>query len=116
VSWWKRKTSKPHNKDDTDNVSEVERVTRATVTTLVQEKKGRNGHGPYFIADGGEYGSVTCSLNPSVWQDKEEPVVGEVVVLSKLYLKPAGWRAGHGRRARLSDQAMSNQQTAIRNE
>lgn len=54
-------------------------------------------HGPYAVASSKEIGSVTFSLDRSVWQEEDRPEPGTWVMLSQLRKKRAGWRAQHGR-------------------
>lgn len=61
-------------------------------------------HGPYAIATVEGVGSVTFSLEEEVWDEEDFPEEGEIVVLSRLRKKRAGWKAMAGRRYRLSDQ------------
>ena len=59
----------------------------------------RNGnHGSYVVATSEEVsGSVTFSLEPTVWQEEESPEEGMIVFLNKLRMKRAGWRAKEAR-------------------
>lgn len=62
-------------------------------------------HGKFAIATcEGVEGSITFSLDKSVWQESDEPEPGSVVWLSDLRKKRAGWRAMCGRYLRPSDQ------------
>jgi hypothetical protein len=56
---------------------------------------------------------VTFSLEPTVWQEEDFPEAGNVVLLSKIRRKRAGWRAKAGRYYVPSDE---HQQPARRNE
>jgi hypothetical protein len=71
-------------------------------------------HGPYVLVRSDELGSITFSLDKSVWQEKDLPDEGIYVMLSDLRKKRAGWRAEHGRFLRPSDQlsVSSTQQQA----
>lgn len=82
------------------NVRELESV-RAIVQTVALQ--GR--HGPYAMATSDKLeGSVTFSLEPTVWLERELPEQGTVVYLWDLRKKRAGWRAKKGRFARPSDE------------
>ena len=60
---------------------------RATVQSIVNGK-----HGKYAVAFATECGSVTFSLEGEVWQEDAPPEKGEIVVLSSLRKRQAGWR------------------------
>lgn len=77
-----------------------EEVVRAVVQRIYLDGK----HGPYAVATTEELVSITFSLDDSVWEGEDAPELGEVVLLSKLRKKRAGWKAMHGRRFRLSDE------------
>lgn len=87
-----------------DKVEAVEAVVQKVVT---------NGkRGPFLVATAkGIVGSVTCSLEPTSWQETSWPEPGEVVLLEQLRKKRAGWRAKKGRFFQPSDE-----QSAIRKE
>jgi hypothetical protein len=61
-------------------------------------------HGPYAVARCEELGSITFSLDASVWQGSDWPEPGMCVVLSKMRKKRAGWRATYGRFMEPSDE------------
>lgn len=62
----------------------------AVVVEVVRDGK----HGPYAVAKSQDFdGSITFSLNDRVWQETDIPEPGMFVVLSRLRLKPRGWRA-----------------------
>lgn len=80
--------------------------------TGVVEKVILNGrHGPYAIASVDQLGSVTFSLDKSVWQENDLPGEGFQVELSDIRKKRAGWRAMTGRFVRPSN---SNQQPVVK--
>jgi hypothetical protein len=69
-----------------------------TFTAVVQKIVSEGGHGSYAVAILKPLvptieGSVTFSLQPPAWQEKDYPSQGQVVVLSNLKQKRAGWRA-----------------------
>jgi hypothetical protein len=52
-------------------------------------------HGWYAIATCNEInGSITFSCAPPVWKEDHQPTSGEIVLLSDVYQKQRGWRAG----------------------
>jgi len=71
---------------------------------VVQKVITSGPHGPYAVAKSDEFGSVTFSLVSPVWQEKSWPERGNVVVLSDVRKKRAGWRAELGRFMRPSDE------------
>lgn len=78
---------------------------KAIVQKVIEEGK----HGPYAVATSDQlYGSVTFSLEPTVWKEDDWPEQGMVVILEKLRQKRAGWRAKEGRFFKPSDE--QNQQ------
>ena len=80
----------------------------AVVQKVIREGK----HGPFVVATSDQLdGSVTFSLEPTVWEEKDWPEEGMIVLLEKLRLKNAGWRAKKGRFLKPSDE-----QTEIRKE
>ncbi|MFC1613617.1 hypothetical protein ACFL23_04830 [Patescibacteria group bacterium] len=65
---------------------------------VIQKVEQKGKHGPFAITTvEGFNGSVTFSLESDVWQEKETPESGEIVVLSKIRKKCAGWRAKQAR-------------------
>lgn len=74
------------------------------VQAIVQKVCPDGRHGPYAIATAERLGSITFSLEGSVWNEEGVPEPGEIVFLSKLRKKRAGWKAMHGRRYRPSDE------------
>ncbi len=78
----------------------AEKGHRAIVGNIVD---GR--HGPYAVATAeGIKGSVTFSLDPSVWKGKKKLELGTEVMLYELTKKRAGWRAGRVRFYEPSDE------------
>ncbi|MCX6779429.1 MAG: hypothetical protein NTU97_04340 [Candidatus Magasanikbacteria bacterium] len=74
---------------------------RAIVQTVIQD--GR--HGPFVVATTDQLqGSVTFSLESTVWKEEDWPEKGMVVYLEKLRQKRAGWRAKMGRFWKPSDE------------
>lgn len=74
---------------------------KAIIQNVIRDGK----HGPFAVATSSQLeGSVTFSLEPTVWLESEWPEAGEVVHLAKLRLKRAGWRAKRGRFWKLSDE------------
>lgn len=71
----------------------------ATVDKIIAEGK----HGPYAVARSEELGSITFSLDPEVWREESWPEPGICVLLSNVFKKLAGWRAGCDRFVRPSD-------------
>lgn len=62
-------------------------------------------HGRFAIATCDTFvGSITFSLDSSVWLESSEPTNGMWVVLENLTRKPAGWRALSARFYRPSDE------------
>ncbi len=85
---------------------------RAVVERVIREGK----HGPFVVATSDAItGSVTFSLEPTVWQDDEWPEEGAVVYLTKLRKKRAGWRAKQGRQWLLSDEQTAIKEKAMKN-
>lgn len=80
---------------------DVDAVVKAVVQKVVSE--GR--HGPFAVATSdGLDGSVTFSLERTIWKEKEWPEEGMYVLLGKLRQKRAGWRAKAGRFFKPSDE------------
>ena len=85
---------------------------RAVVRQIIEGK-----HGSYAVATSPQITeSITFSLDPGVWQEKEYPQNGYEVILSDVRKKRAGWRAHSARFVRLTDEqtqadsAMSKEQ------
>lgn len=75
------------------------------IRAVVQKVVSQGRHGAYAVATSEQIeGSVTFSLEPTVWQEKEFPEEGSVVHLWKLRQKRAGWRAKAGRFTKPSDE------------
>lgn len=80
-----------------------------TFTAVVQKVVSEGSHGPYAVAIlkplvATIEGSVTFSLLPPAWQEKDYPSQGQVVILSDLTQKRAGWRAETARYTTTSDE------------
>ncbi|KKR45941.1 MAG: hypothetical protein A3G47_00995 [Candidatus Zambryskibacteria bacterium RIFCSPLOWO2_12_FULL_39_45] len=73
-------------------------------TAVVQKVMDNGKHGPYVVATNEKIGTITFSLEPLVWQEKGRPERGNIVVLSEIRKKRAGWRANSGRFFRPSDE------------
>lgn len=64
------------------------------VIGMIQKIVLEGKHGPYAVTSvEGIEGSVTFSLQPSVWHEKNHPELGTRVVLGDLRMKRAGWKA-----------------------
>ncbi len=80
-----------------------------TIKAIVQKVIREGKHGPFAVATSDQLdGSVTFSLEPTVWTEDDWPEQGMVVILGKLIQKRAGWRAKEGRFFKPSDE--QNQQ------
>ena len=76
-----------------------------TIKAVVQKVIREGKHGPFAVATSNQLeGSVTLSLEPTVWMEKEWPEEGMIVFLGELRQKRAGWRAKHGRFWKPSDE------------
>ena len=65
--------------------------------------------GPYAVATASDFeGSITFSLDPSVWQESIRPGRGTHVILSNLERKQAGWRANKVRLLQPEDEQASS--------
>jgi len=95
---------------------EVKTLTRIVAIKAVVEKVIGNGkHGPFVVATSDAIrGSVTFSLEPTVWQEDEWPEEGAVVYLTNLREKRAGWRAKQGRHWLLSDEQTAKKENAMK--
>ena len=81
-----------------------------TIKAVVHKVIRDGTHGPFAVATSeGIDGSVTFSLDPSVWKEKEWPESGMVVSLGKLRKKRAGWRAKEVRFWKPSDEQSQQQ-------
>jgi len=75
---------------------------------VVIQKIIKNGrHGPYAVARYQGLGSITFSLDSSVWQEDDWPDPGMCVILTKIRKKRAGWCAKSGRFVKPSDESNS---------
>lgn len=76
-----------------------------SVQAFVQSVITDGKHGPYAVTSTGnkELGSITFALDGKVWVEEDFPEPGEIVFLSKLRLKRAGWKAMEARRIRPSN-------------
>lgn len=84
---------------------------KAVVRAIVPKGK----HGPFAIATSEKLdGSVTFSLEPTVWKEVEWPEEGMQVFLAKLRQKRAGWRAKLGRFWKPSDEQGAGQMFYIK--
>ncbi len=79
------------------------------VRGIIQKIDSDGKHGPYAIAMVESLGSVTFSLERRVWSEDDKPGPGEIVILSKLREKRAGWRAMRARYVRPSDNSRNSQ-------
>ncbi len=81
------------------------------IRAVVQKVIAAGKHGPYAIALSSEVkGSITFSLNKSVWHETSLPKPGVEVVLSDLQrFKKVGWRALSGRFLRPADEQQADQ-------
>ena len=78
-----------------------------TLKAIVQKVIRDGKHGSFAVATSDQFeGSVTFSLEPTVWKEDEWPEEGVMVFLGKLRRKRAGWRAKTGRFWKLSDEQM----------
>lgn len=76
-----------------------------TIKAVVQKVIREGNHGPFAVATSNQLeGSVTFSLEPTVWKEKEWPEEGMIVSLGELRRKRAGWRAKQGRFWKPSDE------------
>jgi len=68
------------------------------VKAIVQKIFSEGKHGPFAVATSETLGgSITFSLEPTVWTNQSWPEEGTVVHLSQIRQKRAGWRAKVGR-------------------
>lgn len=75
------------------------------IRAVVQKVIPKGAHGPFAVATSDQMeGSVTFSLEPTVWEGDEWPEGGTLVLLDNLRKKRAGWRAKKGRFWKLSDE------------
>ncbi len=74
-----------------------------SVQAIVQKIVIDGMHGPYAVTSNDELGSITFALTGDVWSEDDNPELGEIVCLSKLRKKRAGWRSIEARRLRPSE-------------
>lgn len=72
---------------------------QATVSKVITS--GR--HGPYAVSYCEKIGVVTFSLETPVWNEREWPTPGTIVILEDVRRKSAGWRAERARFLRPTD-------------
>ncbi|MCX6745304.1 MAG: hypothetical protein NTX82_07340 [Candidatus Parcubacteria bacterium] len=71
----------------------------------IVEKVYPNGpHGAYAVTRSDELGSVTFLLDSPVWQEKDFPEPGVLVILEDIRKKRSGWRAYKARFFKPSDE------------
>ncbi len=79
--------------------------TEMPIKAVVQKVIPEGEHGPFVVATSDQLtGSVTFSLEPSIWKEADWPEEGMYVILEKLRQKRAGWRAKAGRFFKPSDE------------
>jgi hypothetical protein len=85
-----------------------EKIVKAIVQKIIKNGK----HGPFVVATSEiiSDGSITFSLERTVWKEEDWPVEGSVVYLSKVRKKRAGWRAKVGRFWKLSDEQRASKE------
>jgi len=76
-------------------------------SAVVQKVFPNGKHGPYAVASHEKLGDVTFSLSQPVWEESDWPEEGNIVVLSKIRKKPAGWRSHSGRFFGPSDEQLT---------
>lgn len=75
------------------------------IRAVVQKIIENGDHGPFAVALSEDLeGSVTFSLDKSVWQESDWPNEGMIVFLGEIRKKRAGWRANYGRFWKPSDE------------
>lgn len=75
------------------------------IKAVVQKIVSEGEHGPFAVATSEKFdGSVTFSLEPTIWKEEEWPEEGMIVYLAKLRQKRAGWRAKLARFWKPSDE------------
>lgn len=83
--------------------------TKDNVVAVVQKVVSDGKHGAFAVATADAFeGSITFSLEPTVWQEQGYPEAGEMVYLTNLRKKRAGWRAKKGRYYNPSDEQTEN--------
>jgi len=83
---------------------------------IVQKVFPHGRHGPYAKARSETLGSVTFSLDQSVWREAEWPQEGEWIVMEDIRKKRAGWRAEKCRLMRPEDTTATTSTTDKRKE
>lgn len=82
------------------------------IKAIIQKIVTAGKHGPYAVATNDDLeGSITISLEPNIWKEKDWPERGNIVRLSSITQKRAGWRAKEGRFWNPSDEQF--QQRAV---
>lgn len=82
---------------------------RDGIIAVVQKIVPDGKHGAFAVATADVFkGSITFSLESTVWQEQGYPEVGEIVYLTNLRKKRAGWRAKKGRYYNPSDEQTEN--------
>ena len=72
-------------------------MSEVSIKAVVQKVITDGKHGPYAVASAeGLVGSITFSLEPTVWIEEDLPEEGTIVYLTNLRQKRAGWRAKKG--------------------
>jgi len=73
---------------------------------IVQKVIRDGNHGPYAVSTSEDFdqGSITFSLEPTVWKEEDYPESGSVVLLAEIRQKRAGWRAKMARYWKPSDE------------
>jgi len=75
------------------------------IEAVIQKVVNDGNHGPYAVATcEGLKGSITFSLEKPVWNEKDRPNRGDIVILDDIRKKRAGWRAQKARFLRPSDE------------
>ncbi len=83
---------------------------------VVEKIIPQGDHGPYAVASCPKLGLVTFSLEPPVWEEEDWPEGGNIVILSTVRKKRAGWRAKHARFLQPSDEQSTDSESGRRNE
>jgi len=84
-------------------------IGEATTLKAVVQKVIDGKHGCYAVANSDKIeGSITFSLDPTVWKEKVYPQEGYMVVLSDIRKKSAGWRAHSARFLRPNDKVSNS--------
>ena len=87
-------------------------MTEKSFVGKVQKVFPKGRHGPYAKASTEELGSITFSLNSSVWSEAKWPEEGTFVVMTDLLKKTAGWRADKCRFMRPEDEMLQKSQNS----